>query len=223
MTEGLNYSDWVDRYVRNELGEEEEFEFEVALLGSEELKKELEAALSIKFLLRDQAKIADAVSVVHKAAKRAHWQNFALAASVVLAVISTTMYLRVSVENHQLSESVAELNEPRTGVLIVPVNIMRSAASQTPDVRILKPEGHSSIILDIELAPVSLHADSLSFNLVQDQSLAEFSWTAFPTSNDRVRVAINTEAIKEGLYWLEISNSRGEILERRLLEFKDRL
>jgi hypothetical protein len=223
MTDGMNYSKWVDRYVRNELSKEEEFEFEVALLESEELKKELETALGLKQLLKlSEGQIEDKSSG-QAPENRSNWQPYALAASVILAVSSMALYWKANSENLALSERVYALSQPRTGVRVVSVDIMRSASSRTPDVRILKPKGHSTIILDIELAPVSAKADSLSFKLIQDDKSVQLEWDARPDSKERAKVAINNEAVPEGMYWLEISDVEGNFLERRLLEFRDRI
>ena len=195
----------MDRYVRNELGKEEEFEFEVALLESEELKKELETALGLKQLLKLSEDQIEDKSSGQAPENRSNWQPYALYqpnmknAPVILTVSSMALYWKANGENLALSERVYSLSQPRTGVRVVAVDIMRSASSRTPDVRILKPQGHSSIILDIELAPVSAKADSLSFKLIQDDKSVQLEWDARPDSTERAKVAINSEAVNPRL------------------------
>ncbi len=102
----------------------------------------------------------------------------------------------------------------------VPVNIMRSASSRTPDVIIQKPVGHSAILLDIELGPAAGKLEELVFELVDDDGTVITSWNATPTQSGRASVLLNSEQVPSSRLWLQISSSTGQKLERRLLEFR---
>lgn len=63
------------------------------------------------------------------------------------------------------------LNQPRSQVLTVPVNIMRSAHGQVPDVIVQKPAGRAAILLDIELGPLARKLELLEFALVDEAEI----------------------------------------------------
>ncbi len=148
-------SDWVDRYLRNGLTTDEEAVFETALLDSPDLQLQLETALGIRqaVLLQAAAGATEKAYPPPTLDARNHWQPLALAASVVLAVFSTTMYWQVSNKAGMLQSEITAMSQPRTSVLTVPVDIMRSADSQTPDVMVQKPEGNALLVLDVRARP----------------------------------------------------------------------
>ena len=209
---------WVDRYLRNELNAEDEAAFETALFDSPELQQQLETALAIRqsFELDDRV---NKQSVLQHSGRRSHWQPLALAASVVLAAFSTTMYWKVSNEVVGLQSEIKQLNQPRAGLLTVPVDIMRSAGSQTPDVIIQKPAVSSAVVLDIELSSAVDGLDSINAALVDDQGAELLSWESSRTPLGRSQVVFSSSQLPNGRVWLEMSDKQGKVLDRRLLEF----
>jgi hypothetical protein len=139
---------------------------------------------------------------------------------VILAVFSTVMFWKVGNDSADLQHQVDLLSQPRTQVLTVPVNIMRSAGSQTPDVIVQKPTGHAAILLDIELAPPSRQLDDVHFALLDQGGKAVANWVATPSPQGRASVLLNSEQIPVSQLWLEISSRSGDLIERRLLEFR---
>jgi anti-sigma factor RsiW len=221
MIEQSSYSDWVDRYVRDELSDEEVIVFEEQLLEDSELQTELEAVLVMKETLKlETSQVTDFSESAEKTPGRNQWSALAMAASVLLAVVSTTFYWRASVETGNLQEQIANLQAPRASVLNVPVNIMRSGDDATPDVIIQKPAGQGAIVLDIELSARFQSLDLVNFELQADQSTTVLKWAAQPTSSGRASVVLNSELVPDGMVQLQMSDFSGELHERRLLEFR---
>jgi hypothetical protein len=144
----------------------------------------------------------------------------AIAASVVLAIVSTTFYWRTSVEAGRLQEQVNALQAPRTAVLNVPVNIMRTAGDASPDAIVQVPAGNGVIVLDIELSAHFQSLASIDFRLQADGLEEALKWTAPPSSSGRARVVLFSETIPGGRAHLQISNPSGDLTETRLLEFR---
>jgi hypothetical protein len=213
---------WVDRYVRDELAVDETVEFEQALMESPAMQQDLETALGLReaLLLEPKQSVSRNGRLPEPLPGGGNWQPVALAASVLLAVFSTVMFWKVSNDSAGLQNQLDLLKQPRTQVLTVPVNIMRSASSRTPDVIIQKPVGHSAILLDIELGSAASKLEELVFELVDDDGVAISSWNAAPTKRGRASVMISSEQIPSARLWLQISSSEGRTLERRLLEFR---
>jgi hypothetical protein len=138
----------------------------------------------------------------------------------ILAVFSTVMFWKVSNDSAQLQRQLVSLSQPRTQVLTVPVNIMRSAGQHTPDVIIQKPTGHSAILLDIELGSRARELDRLAFALVDETGNSISDWIDAPTPDGRASVVLNSEQLPASRLWLQISSINGQALERRLLEFR---
>ncbi len=221
MTEQGKYDDWVDRYVRDELSEEEVEEFEERLMTDSDLQSQLEAV----FLMKEALKLeSEAETETSKDAVVIPWRNqwspMAIAASVLLAVVSTTLYWRSNVEIGHLQEQVTALQAPRTSVLTVPVDIMRSAASATPDVIVEIPAGHSAIVLDIELSAQFQNLQTVDFELVTQDSKAVLAWAAAPAGSDTVKVVLDSEVVPAGMIQLRMSDPDSDMQERRLLEFR---
>ena len=222
MTEQNKYIDWVDRYVLDKLSEEEVVEFEEQLLEDASLQTELEAVLLVKEALKlENEEAADTLQLADTAPGRNQWSTMAIAASVLLAVVSTTFYWRTSVEAGHLREQLMALQAPRTSVLNVAVNIMRSAGSTTPDVIIQKPAGNGVIVLDIELSARFQNLNMINFELQTDHSTGGLKWSAPPTPGGRASVVLNSEKVPDGLVHLQMSDASGEVLESRLLEFRE--
>lgn len=211
----------VDRYVRDELSDEEVVAFEEQLLEDPQLQDELEAVLALKEAMQIQNQLdADTEEPEDLLSGGNQWSNMAIAASVLLAIVSTTFYWRTSVETGRLQEQLAALQAPRTSVLNVAINIMRSAGSKTPDVIIQKPAGHGVLVLDIELSPGFHKLDSINFQLQTGEGKSVLRWTALPTTSGRASVVLNAEAVPDGMVYLQISDSSGKLQEKRLLEFR---
>ena len=95
---------------------------------------------------------------------------------------------------------------------------MRTADNAIPDSIIQLPTQNTTVILDIELGSNSRIAKQLMFRM--ESEIRDLSWTATPNTNGHTNVAINSEQIPSGLVWLVVSTMDGELLERRLIEFR---
>jgi hypothetical protein len=213
---------WVDRYVRDELAVDETVKFEQALMDSPAMQQNLETALGLReaLLLEPEQNVPRNGLLPEPLPGGGNWQPVALAASVLLAVFSSVMFWKVSNDSAGLQNQLDLLKQPRTQVLTVPVNIMRSASNRTPDVIIQKPVGHSAILLDIELGPAASNFEELVFELVDDDGTAISSWNAAPVQSGRASVLLNSEQVPSTRLWLQISSNTGQKLGQRLLEFR---
>ena len=214
--------DWIDRYLRNELSADKEAEFETMMLGSPELQRRLETAMAVQqaLLWDDELGESGQAEPLQDLDARNNWQPFALAASLVLAVFSTTMYWKISIEAAAFQSEIAALNQPRTGVVMVPVDIMRSAGSQTPDVIIRKPEGNALLALDIELSHATQAANLARLSFRDPQGVELISWESGNIENSRVIAVFNAKQLPNGRVWLEMTDVQGKVIDRRLLEFR---
>lgn len=217
MAEHQFNEEWVDRYVRDELSAEDEAEFEDALLEDAELQAQVEVALGIRETLRHERSAEPATPVAELPARN-QWNTLAIAASVLLAVVSTTLFWRASVETNELREQVEALQQPRSSVLHVPVDIMRSSGG-TPDVIVQKPTGQGLVVLDIELSSAFRKLPAIEFELSQDDTPI-FGWSAAPGPDGRASVALNAESVPDGQVRLYIRDPQGTASESRLLEFR---
>ncbi len=129
------------------------------------------------------------------------------------------MYWKVSNEAGMLRSEIGALHQPRTAVLTVPVDIMRSADTQTPDVIIQKPEGNSLLVLDVELSPAVIALGRARMTLRDTQAAELLAWDSGPFEAGRVTAAFDSHNLPDGKVWLEMSDARGRLLDRRLLEF----
>ncbi|HLF31695.1 MAG TPA: hypothetical protein VI566_11785 [Xanthomonadales bacterium] len=213
--------EWVDRYLRNELMGDEAAIFETALLDSPDLQLQLETSIGIRQALLLEAEMGETEKAYPPSGPdaRNNWQPVALAASVVLAVFSTTMYWKVSNEAGMLQSEIIAMSQPRTTVLTVPVDIMRSASSQTPDVIIHKPEGNALLVLDLELSPAVAAMGQVRMSLRDSQAVELFAWDSGVFDNGRVTAAFDSRMLPNGKVWLEMSDGQGRVIDRRLLEF----
>ncbi|MDX1554661.1 MAG: hypothetical protein R3212_01410, partial [Xanthomonadales bacterium] len=170
MTERAMQRARVDRYVRDELAPEEMAAFETELLESPDLQEELETVLALRAGLQRESVQQPATAandhVSEAMDSRSGWQRLALAATVVLAVMSTVMWWQAGNEVADLERQLNLMSQPRGDVLTVAVPIMRSAGGQTPDVIVLKPRGQAAILLDIELGLRARVEGALAFALV---------------------------------------------------------
>ena len=214
--------EFIDRYMRSELSADKEAEFETSMLDSPELQQQLETAMAVReaLLWDDELGQSGQAEPLQDLDARNNWQPFALAASVVLAVFSTTMYWKISIEAAAFQSEIAALNQPRTGVVMVPVDIMRSAGSQTPDVIIRKPEGNALLALDIELSHATQAANLARLSFRDPQEVELISWEAGNIENGRIVAVFNAKQLPNGRVWLEMTDVQGKLVDRRLLEFR---
>ena len=221
MNEKSKFYDWVDPYIRGELSDEELAIFEERLIADSQLQKEFEAVFGIKQALKLDAKTeSNSTRQAEMRPGRNQWSSLAIAASVLLAVTSTTLYWRTSVEAGRLKEQLSALQAPRSTVLNVPINIMRSAGGVTPDVIVQKPAGNGAIVLDIELSQRFQELDLIEFQLLADESESVLNWTATADFSGRVSVVLNSELVPEGMVQLVISDPSSKLQDSRLLEFR---
>jgi len=211
----------VDSYVRDELSPEEMAEFETAMLDSPELQTQVDTALAIQRALQLEQEFDQwPASASTREHARNHWQGLAIAAGVVLAVFSTTMYWKVSNDNASLRSELGSLRQPKGVVLTVPVDIMRSAGGQTPDVIVQKPKGNALVVLDIELSPAMGAAGKIHLVLRDLHRAVLFTLEGSRAEDGRLRVAFNADTLPYGQVWLEMSAARDGAVDRRLLEFR---
>jgi hypothetical protein len=213
-------SDFLDRYVRGELSEEDESEFEIALLDSPELQAELQTVLAIRQALRLDAESEPPGSELSTDVLQGanNWQPFALAASLLLAVFSTTMYWKVSNETASLQQQLESFKQPNTDVVTVSIDIMRSSGNR-PAAIIQKPAPRSLMILEIELGEKSREQTSVRSSLKDESDQVLSTWTSEVMGWGGTSVAFLADNLPDGQVWLEIADVNGELLERRLLEF----
>ncbi len=214
-------NDWVDRYVRDDLNAEEEIAFEEKLLEDPELQQELKAALAIKETFkRTDLVTGDVVDPSVSTSTRNSWTPFAMAASVLLAVASTTLLWRANIETDGLRQQLEALQQPRTSVLNVPVDIMRSAGNGSPDVIIQKPGSQGVIVLDVELSSRFSQLDQINFELSKENGGQFLAWSSSPSPKGRASVVLNSESIPDGRVILTMNAPGSQLKETRLLEFR---
>lgn len=215
----------VDRYVRDQMSAAESADFEAEMLESPALQEELETALALRAALQQEAALETRRIAGDRARRHQFeipdWRAFALAATVVLAVISTVMWWKVGIDAADLEQQLQSLAQPTSPVLSVKVPIMRTAGGQTPDVIVQKPEGRAAILLDIELGLRAREQAQLDFALVDPEGATLLAWQSAPTDDGRASAIIDNQQIPASRLWLQINTSNGELLERRLLEFRE--
>jgi len=215
----------VDRYVRDRMSAAEAADFEAEMLESPALQQELETALVLRAALQQEAALETRRSAGDRARghpfEKSDWRAFALAATVVLAVLSTVMWWKVGIDAADLEQRLQSLAQPTSQVLSVKVPIMRSAGGQTPDVIVQKPAGRAAILLDIELGLRAREQAQLDFALVDPEGATLLAWQAAPSDDGRATAIIDNQQIPASRLWLQVNTSNGELLERRLLEFRE--
>lgn len=224
MPEQTSRKDWVDRYVREKMSPEEMEAFELELLESDALQDELETVLAMRQSLAfEEERAPDLVAMEPqpRVDRSAAWQPLAMAAAVVLAVLSTVMWWRSGNEVADLERQLQTIGQPMAEVLTVAVPIMRSAGGQTPDVIVQKPAGHAAILLDVELGLRAREQEVLDFALVDPEGTTILAWQSSPTADGRATAVINSEKIPATRLWLQISEASGETYDKRLLEFRE--
>lgn len=215
MAETFNTGDWIDRYLKEELSVEELERFELRLMDDTALQDELEAALAVRQALSmAPPEGGEVVSAIDPAPVR-EWAPWATAASVALAVVCVVALARTQVENAGLQERLRALEGPRSGVLTVTLDPMRSGSPQGTVV--YRPADLSAVLLDIPLPPAVRESTPLRFELRQgDSSLA--SWKATTDASGRITTLLDGGLVPDGLFILVIRSDDGEVLEQRAFE-----
>lgn len=221
MSESTAGLSWVDRYVRDQLSTDEIAEFEIALMDSPALADELETALAIRatLALGPEQQAASNEILPESLSGSGNWQPLALAAMVILALFSTVMFWKSGNDAAALQRQLEQLSQPRTGILNVPVNIMRSSGSENPDVVIKIPTGHSGILLDIELSSAARKIDELHFTLRNEAGERVANWTGQASPTGRAEVMLGSEQVPAELLSLEISSEAGTLIDQRWILF----
>lgn len=213
--------DVIDRYVRNELAADEIVKFEEALVESPELQRELETILGLREALALRPETAADPGRAEPRPGAEYWRPAAVAASLLLAVFSTAMLWKVSNENAGLREDLDLLAQPRTTVLRIPVDTLRSGgADQRPDVVIRKPEGRAALLLDIDYSSMAGRHERIFFELNDERGAVLMAWSIEARAGGRSSVMVDNEHIPAGRIWLRFLSAEGEELDRRLLEFR---
>ncbi len=215
MADRIFDSSWVDRYVLNELSEEEAVEFEAALFESQALRRDVEAALSLQSILTlDDEFNAKAQSITERTPRRVRpWQP--------LAIQPACWGRRARAVDHKLlgeSGQVSELSQASSEIVIKRIDVTRSssAARGTP---VLRPGGNSLLVMDIELSPRTRDLDQLQIEFVGDDGEVVSSWSGPTTDRGRVTIGVRSTQLEAGPMAIEFRNADGALLDRRLLEF----
>jgi hypothetical protein len=221
MADQDKYVAWIDRYVRNELSSEEEAEFELAVLQSEALQTHLENVLGIRQCLRmeDRQAANDGSTASEIRESPGFWRPLALAASILAAVTSVALWRSV--------DSVAglerQLHTPQpsyASVVTVPLDVVRSAGADKPDAIISLPTGDATLVLDIELREPASLLDEVRIALVDERRTVLLAWTSNVSAANRSASALAASQLPRGRAWLEISDGSGDVVDRRLIEFR---
>lgn len=224
MTDARAITDRVDRYVRGEFDGVETAAFEAELLESPRLQDALEVSLGLQRLVEGGLDEPAAEANLPRAPGDAaggsapHWTAWAIAASIVLAATMGTFLWRSELENTRLQSRLAELDQPVQAVLTVPLDVMRSASTRTPDVRIRKPAGGALLILDVEVAAQLLDAGALRLELRDSSGAVLRDWSGAPGESGRIELALRTDQLPDGVLELRMSDPASAASDSRLVE-----
>jgi hypothetical protein len=144
----------------------------------------------------------------------------ALCASLVLAVLSGVMYWNVNHEVADLRSGVDGLGKPHANVLVVPLDIMRSAGQDLPEAIIHKPAHGTFVTLDIELSEAAVAANAIHLLFRDDRGAELAAWHPGAIESGRVRASFDAKHLPKGRVWLEVTDTNDRVLDRRLLEFR---
>ena len=224
MTDLSHQPDRVDRYVRGELNDSETLAFEAELLESAELQDALEVAVGLQRAAWLETEERDAgIIQLHSPANAEvspppRWPIAALAASLAVAAFAGVLLWQSEAENARLSARIAELAQPPDSVLTVPLDVMRSAASGTPDVRIRKPAGAALLILDVEVAAQLLNVPMLALQVSRAPGAALLNMSAAPDADGRIQVALRADRLPDGILELRMSDPESGRADTRVIE-----
>jgi hypothetical protein len=213
-----------DRYVRGNLDVAETAAFESEMLESPEVQNAVEVALGLRRAFEFERELPGAqvvplhAAAAHRPVSLSRWPAWAMAASVSVAAVAGTLLWRSEAENALLHSRLAELNRPVETVLSVPLDVMRSAGPRAPDVRIRKPAGAALLVLDVEVAAPLLDAGALNLALIAGQGQALLNWSAKPGPDGRLKVALRSEQLPDGILELRMNRPGLDVTDVRLLE-----
>lgn len=219
MADRIFDSSWVDRYVLNELSEDEAIEFEAALFDSESLRSDVEAALSLQSILSlGEASPSEDRSDNKWTPRRAlSWQPLAMAASFLVGVVGIAMWFSSYSEISNLRGQISDWSEASSEIVIKRIDVTRSSgtASGTP---VLKPSGNALLVLDIELSSRTENLDQVQADLVDESGTILASWSGSTTDRDRVPLGVRSGQLTDGALMIEFRRGDGEHLETRPIE-----
>lgn len=224
MSELVMESKRVNLYVKGQLNAEETMAFETDLLESPKLQEALESVLSLQRVLDIEQQLSDAGVADETGAYAPRRQQLlnvrtlSMAASILLAAGAGVLLWHSEMENTQLQSQISTLSQPVGSVLTVPLDIMRSAPSATPDVRIRKMPGPALLVLDVEVSSRMANAQVLELGLLGEQGDELASWSARPAPGGRVQLAFRSDHVPDGLLSLTISDPESGASDKRLLE-----
>ena len=224
MSELVMESNRVDLYVKGQLNAEETVAFEADLLESPRLQQAVEDVLSLQHVLDIEQQLIEAGVVDETAEDTPGWRQlpgvrqWSMAASMILAAGAVVLLWRSEVHNEHLRSQISTLNQPVGRVLTIPLDIMRSAHSSTPDVRIRKMPDPALLVLDVEVTAQMSNSKVLELELFNGKSDELASWSANPAQNGRIQIAFRSDHLPNGLLSLKISDPGSGTSETRLLE-----
>lgn len=224
MIESRAMSNQVDRYVRGEFDPAETAAFEAELLESPELQDALETALGLRRTLEFERTLNEAGQVSHdtpagpRGPLPSRWKSWALAAPLMAAAVTASLWWRTGAENEQLHARIADLDRPVSTVLSVPLDVMRSSNPGVPDVFIRKPEEAAVLIIDLEVAPRLALAPALDLELRAEQGDELARWSATPDADGRIQIAHRADLLPDGRLTLRISDPASGGSDIRLIE-----
>ena len=134
-----------------------------------------------------------------------------MAASVLLAVFSTTMYWRVSNE-------LSALQAPVGQVITVPVEIMRSGGETEAPRAVAIPDEAGLVLFDIEIPADHADEPMLNMRLSTQEGQEIVTWQSTPLSTGNHNVAVRASAY--GRWRAGLSNNAGISLTL-IPQFKD--
>ena len=214
----------VDLYVRGKLNAEEIMAFEAELLESPKLQEALEEVLSLQRVVDIDQQLSEAgefdepVTDVSQGWYTLDGARWPVAASITLAAGAVLFLWHAEVENTQLQSQISALSQPVGRVLTVPLDIMRSTGSQTPDVRIRKMPGPALLVLDVEVTSRMANSPELQVELHGDKGDELAVWSANPGPEGRIQLAFRSDHLPDGLVSLVIRDPQSGAREDRLLE-----
>ncbi len=224
MRETGEISQRADSYVRGKLDKSAIDAFEIELLESLQLQDAVEDALGLQQLAKVEQKRIDSKNTVlpfffsGHSGERPVVLQWSLAASVLMATVTSTLLWRSESENSGLQSQVAAFNQPVGRLISVPMDIMRTMDSRSPDVVIRMPAQASILALDVELDPALASAASLMLSLSNASGEQVFSWQASPGLNGRLDFAFMSTTLTYGKFWLTMRAANSDVVDERLLE-----
>lgn len=221
MVKRTSKMDLTDLYVRNELTADEIVKFEEALMESPEMQRHLEMVLGLREMLALYPEGMAECRRRESLSGDGRWRYVAFAATLMLAAFVSGMFWNVKNENGELRAELAQLGQPRTNILRIPVDTLRSStADRMPDVVIKKPEDHAALLLDIDYGTLGRRHERILFELTDESGMVLMSWSVKGEPRGRSSVMLNNEQVPPERLWLRFLSAEGTELDKRLLEFR---